>query len=92
MNDLVLLSMYVDDKTQLEDEEKYTNKAGEKIKTIGDKNLDYETSAFNVNAQPLYKFLDSEGKPLSDVQYGYDPDAIKFITHLENVKTAFYKK
>jgi thiol:disulfide interchange protein DsbD len=92
MNDFVLVSLYVDDKTELEEAEKYTNKAGEKIKTIGDKNLDYETSAFNVNAQPLYKFLDSDGKPLSDVQYGYDPDAIKFITHLENVKTAFYKK
>jgi thiol:disulfide interchange protein DsbD len=92
MNDFVLVSLYVDDKTELVEQEKYTNKNGERIKTIGDKNLDYEKTAFNLNAQPLYKFLDMEGKPLSDVQYGYDPDAIKFITHLENVKTAFYKK
>lgn len=91
-NDFVLISLYVDDKTELADDEKFTNKDGEKINTIGDKNLDYEKNTFNLNAQPLYKFLDSDGKPLSDVQYGYDPDASKFIMHLENVKAAFYKK
>jgi thiol:disulfide interchange protein DsbD len=91
-NDFVLISLYVDDRTELSDNEKYTSKDGEKIKTIGDKNLDYEKSAFNLNAQPLYKFLDTDGKALSEVQYGYDPDAAKFIRHLENVKSGFYKK
>lgn len=90
-NDFVLISLYVDDRTELPDEEKYTNRDGEKITTIGGKNLDYETTRFNLNAQPLYKFLDIDGNPLSEIQYGYDPDEIKFISHLETVKQAFKK-
>ena len=88
--DFILVSLYVDDKTALPVEERYTNKNGEKIKTIGEKNLDYEVTNFGINAQPLYKFIDLNGKPLSDIQYGYDPDIQKFIDHLESVKTKFH--
>ena len=87
--DFVLVSLYVDDKTPLPEAEQYTNAAGEKIKTIGAKNLDYETSAFNLNAQPLYMFVDNEGKPLSDRRYGYDPDVEKFLAHLAEVKATY---
>ncbi|MDA3613979.1 protein-disulfide reductase DsbD family protein [Polluticaenibacter yanchengensis] len=90
--DFILVSFYVDDKTPLPVEERYTNKNGEKIKTIGEKNLDYEVTNFGINAQPLYKFIDLDGKSLSDVQYGYDPDIQKFIDHLETVKAKFHKK
>ncbi len=90
-NDFILLSLYVDDKTELSENEIYTSKIeGNKITTIGDKNLDYEHSKFNEVAQPLYMFLDSKGEPLSDIKYGYDPDVQKFVHHLENVK-AIYK-
>ena len=88
--DFILVSLYVDDKTALPVEERYTNKNGEKIKTIGEKNLDYEVTNFGINAQPLYKFIDLNSKPLSDIQYGYDPDIQKFIDHLESVKTKFH--
>jgi thiol:disulfide interchange protein DsbD len=91
-NEFVLVSLYVDDKTKLPAEEQYTNKAGERITTIGAKNLDYEISAFNLNAQPLYKFVDLQGRPLSDVQYGYDPDVSKFISHLNMVLAEFKKR
>jgi thiol:disulfide interchange protein DsbD len=91
-NDFVLVSLYVDDRTELPFSEQHTNEKGDKIRTIGDKNLEYEISAFNLNAQPLYKFMDHEGFILSSVQYGYDPDVTKFAAHLDAMKAAYEKK
>lgn len=90
--DFVLISLYVDESTELPDNEQYTNKAGEKIITVGDKNKDYEISKFGFNAQPLYMFLDLNGNPLSDIKYGYDSNVKKFIAHLETVKKKFEEK
>ncbi|MEX6687556.1 cytochrome c biogenesis protein CcdA [Danxiaibacter flavus] len=90
--DFVLISLYVDESTELTDAEKYKNSKGELIETVGDKNLDYEKQTFGFNAQPLYMFLDLDGKPLSDVKYGYDSDVQKFIDHLEAVKAEFKKR
>ncbi|MCU0387901.1 MAG: thioredoxin family protein [Chitinophagaceae bacterium] len=91
-NDFVLVSLYVDDKTELPFKEQYTNEKGEKITTIGDKNLEYQTKTFNFNAQPLYKFMDHEDYIFSPVQYGYDPDVTKFAAHLDAMKEAYKAK
>ena len=85
----VLVSLYVDESEELPASEQYTDKNGVKIVTVGDKNLDYEIKTFGFNAQPLYMFLDLNGKPLSDVKYGYDPSVAGFIKHLDAVKAAF---
>jgi thiol:disulfide interchange protein DsbD len=85
----VLVSLYVDETEELPINEQYTDKNGVKIVTVGDKNLDYEIKTFGFNAQPLYMFLDLNGKPLSDVKYGYDPSVAGFIKHLDAVKAAF---
>ncbi len=87
----VLVSLYVDESEELPVREQYTDKNGVKIVTVGDKNLDYEIKTFGFNAQPLYMFLDLNGKPLSDVKYGYDPSVAGFIKHLDAVKAAFDK-
>ncbi len=87
--DFVLISLYVDEPTDLTPSEQYTNAKGEKITTLGQKNLDYEVTKFGFNAQPLYMFLDTQGNQLSDVKYGYDSNKEKFIKHLETVKAAF---
>lgn len=87
----VLVSLYVDESEELPASEQYTDKNGVKIVTVGDKNLDYEIKTFGFNAQPLYMFLDLNGKPLSDVKYGYDPSVAGFIKHLDAVKAAFDK-
>jgi len=89
--DFVLISLYVDESTELPDAEQYTNAKGDKITTVGEKNLDYEITKFGFNAQPLYMFLDLKGNPLSEVKYGYDADIAKFIEHLDAVKRAFEK-
>jgi thiol:disulfide interchange protein DsbD len=91
-SDFVLISLYVDEPTELADNEKYTNANGDKVNTVGEKYLDYEITKFGFNAQPLYMFLDLNGNILSDVKYGYDPDIQKFINHLDAVKKAFYKQ
>jgi thiol:disulfide interchange protein DsbD len=87
----VLVSLYVDEKEELPIAEQYTNNKGEKIVTVGDKNLDYESQKFDLNAQPLYMFLDLKGNALSNKKYGYDSDIPKFIVHLDAVKAAFDK-
>jgi thiol:disulfide interchange protein DsbD len=87
----VLVSLYVDETEELPVSEQYTDKNGVKIETVGGKNLDYEIKTFGFNAQPLYMFLDLNGKPLSDVKYGYDPSVAGFIKHLDAVKAAFDK-
>jgi thiol:disulfide interchange protein len=85
----VLVSLYVDESEELPASEQYADKNAVKIVTVGDKNLDYEIKTFGFNAQPLYMFLDLNGKPLSDVKYGYDPSVAGFIKHLDAVKAAF---
>jgi thiol:disulfide interchange protein len=85
----VLVSLYVDESTDLPIKEQYTKKDGDRVITEGDKNLDYEITQFGFNAQPLYMFLDLDGKPLSSIKYGYDPDIAKFIAHLDAAKAAF---
>ena len=85
----VLVSLYVDESEELPAREQYTDKNGVKIVSVGDKNLDYEIKTFGFNAQPLYMFLDLNGKTLSDVKYGYDPSVAGFIKHLDAVKAAF---
>ena len=90
--DFVLISLYVDESTELPESEQYTNAKGEKITKLGEKNLDYEVTKFGFNAQPLYMFLDLNGNPLSSVKYGYNSNIEKFAAHLDEVKKAFYKK
>ena len=87
----VLVSLYVDESTELPIKEQYVKKGGDKVITEGDKNLDYEITQFGFNAQPLYMFLDVNGKPLSSIKYGYDPNIAKFIAHLDAAKAAFDK-
>lgn len=91
-NDFVLISLYVDEPRKLPVDEQYTNAAGEKIKTVGAKNLDYEIHKFGFNAQPLYMFLDLNESPLSNIKYGYDADVEKFIAHLDAVSEEYKKR
>lgn len=91
-NNFVLVSLYVDESTELPLNEQVTLPNGDKLTTVGEKNLNYEVTKFGLNAQPLYMFLDLNGEPLSNIKYGYDPDVNKFIQHLDAVKQAFEKK
>ncbi len=88
----VLISLYVDESTELPESDHYKNKNGDLVTTVGQKNLDYEITKFGFNAQPLYMFLDLDGNPLSDIKYGYVPNVQKFVDHLDAMKAAFDKR
>jgi thiol:disulfide interchange protein DsbD len=85
----VLVSLYVDEPTELAADERYKNARGEEVENVGDRNLDYEITKFGSNAQPLYMFITADQKILSNIKYGYDPDIDKFIKHLDAAKAAF---
>lgn len=65
-NDVVLISLYVDDKRELPKEEQFVTAAGDKIETIGDKWTDFMISKYKTNTQPLYIITDLKGKNLND--------------------------
>ena len=65
-NDVVLISLYVDDKRELPKEEQFVTEAGDKIITVGDKWTDFMISKYKTNTQPLYIITDLEGKNLND--------------------------
>ena len=63
--EFVMAELFVDDKTELPENEQFVSKySGKKIKTIGKKNSDFQASAFNSNSQPLYVIVDASGKVL----------------------------
>ncbi|GGD16372.1 protein-disulfide reductase DsbD family protein [Flavobacterium orientale] len=74
-NEVVLISLYVDDKKELAENEKYVSKeTGKKIKTIGNKWSDFQITKYKANAQPYYLILDTDGNTISDDPASYDPD------------------
>ena len=90
--DYVLVSLYVDDKTSLPEEEKHISKTtGNKIKTIGNKWSDMQTERFGTNSQPYYVLLDANEQMLNKPT-GYDPDIEKFIAFLDEGRKAYSKK
>ncbi|WP_394773392.1 cytochrome c biogenesis protein CcdA [Flavobacterium sp.] len=64
-NDVVLISLYVDDKRELPKEQQFVTKSGDKIITVGDKWTDFMISKYKTNTQPLYIITDLEGKNLN---------------------------
>ncbi|WKL47926.1 cytochrome c biogenesis protein CcdA [Flavobacterium pectinovorum] len=67
-NDVVLISLYVDDKRELPKEEQFVTAAGDKIITVGDKWTDFMISKYKTNTQPLYIITDLEGKNINDTK------------------------
>jgi thiol:disulfide interchange protein DsbD len=65
-NDVVLISLYVDDKRELPKNEQFISKTtGSTIETIGDKWTDFMISTYKTNTQPLYVLTDLEGTSLN---------------------------
>jgi thiol:disulfide interchange protein DsbD len=91
-NDYILISLYVDDKTALAENEKYTSTfSGRTIKTIGQKWSDFQASTFGTNSQPYYVLIDTEGKQLVAPQ-AFNLDINNYIRFLDSGKSAFNKK
>lgn len=62
----MIIALYVDDRTQLPENEWITSKLDGKIKkTIGKINEDIEISQYKTNALPLYVIADHAGNPVN---------------------------
>ena len=82
-DDYVLITLYVDEKTNLPEPIKITENGKERtLRTIGDKWSYLQRSKFGANAQPFYVLLDNEGKPLNS-SYSYDEDIAKYKDFLQ---------
>lgn len=81
--DYVLITLYVDDKTKLEEPITVTENGKERtLRTVGDKWSYLQRSKFGANAQPFYVLVDNEGMPLNK-SYSYDEDINLYIDFLE---------
>ncbi|MGV2451815.1 UNVERIFIED_CONTAM: cytochrome c biogenesis protein CcdA [Ralstonia mannitolilytica] len=93
-NDVVLASLYVDDKEELPEDQKTKIDLGDgqikKVKTIGDRWSLFQQVNFNNNSQPHYVLITPDGKVINTPVSGYMPkeDFKKFLECGVN----FYKK
>lgn len=82
-NDIVLISLYVDDKRSLPESEKYISETtGKEIKSIGNKWSDFQIKKYKANAQPYYVLLDHKGNNLNEYS-AYDPDIDSYLAWLK---------
>ena len=67
-NELVLISLYVDDKRDLPKSEQFISKTtGSEIETFGDKWTDFMITKYKTNTQPLYVLTDLAGNSLNEI-------------------------
>jgi thiol:disulfide interchange protein len=82
--DVVLISLYVDDKRKLPEEEQYTSETtGKRIRSIGNKWSDFQISRYKANAQPYYVLIDLDENNLID-PVGYTPNVEEYTKWLKS--------
>ena len=80
--EFVMCSLYADAKNRLPDSEWVKDANGRYIKTLGQKNIHYQETFFNINAQPYYVLMDADGKVLTRQNHQYDKNVQHFIDFL----------
>ena len=89
--ELVLISLYIDDKKELPKAAQYVSETtGKKIRTIGNKWSDFQIREYRANAQPYYVLVDLEGNKLGEPK-AYDPDVESYLAWLQN-GVEYYKQ
>ena len=79
----VLISLYVDDKTPLNEPINVVENGTERtLRTVGDKWSYLQRVKFGANAQPFYVLLDNDGNPLNK-SYAYNEDITSYIEFLQ---------
>ncbi len=83
-NEIVLISLYVDDKRELPESEKYVSKeTGKKIRSIGNKWSDFQITRYKSNTQPLYVLIDGDEKMLIE-SVSYTPNITEYREWLQS--------
>ena len=79
----VLISLYVDDKTPLDEPITVTENGQQRtLRTVGDKWSYLQRVKFGANTQPFYVLIDNDGKPLAGSR-SYDEDINAYIDYLQ---------
>tara|TARA_B110000014_G_scaffold109300_1_gene74877 strand:+ start:1343 stop:3310 length:1968 start_codon:yes stop_codon:yes gene_type:complete len=88
----ILVQLYVDDKTNLPEEEWILSSYDKKLKkTIGRINADLQITKFNNNAQPFYVLLNPYDETLLERPIGYELDVNRYTNFLEKGIQSFYE-
>ncbi|PNQ72759.1 thiol:disulfide interchange protein [Hanstruepera neustonica] len=91
-NELVLISLYVDDRRKLPASEQYESElTGNKITTYGHKWLEYQQLNYNTNAQPLYVIQNTNGDDISKA-VAYTPNVDEYYDWLVQGVEAFKRQ
>ena len=84
-NDYILISLYVDDKAKLSDNDQFnferSNGTVKKIRTIGDKWATFQTLNFKNNSQPYYVLLSPKLEVLNET-IAYEPSSKAYLSWL----------
>lgn len=89
--DIVLISLYVDDKRKLPEGESVTSKiSGKELRYVGQKWSEFQILKYKANAQPFYVLIDHNENNLID-PVGYTPDIEDYYNWLEKGVGAFKK-
>lgn len=95
-NDYVLISLYVDDKKELPENEQIEvnriNGGTRKLTNYGHKWANFQTHFFQTNSQPYYVLMDSGGKQILNEPVGYTPNEEDYAQFLECGLEVFNKK
>ena len=91
-NDVVLISLYVDDKRPLPKGEEVDSKlrSGKKLKYIGQKWSEFQTIEFGANAQPFYVLMNLDEENLNEPA-AYTPDVNEYYNWLQQGISNFKK-
>ena len=91
-SDVVLISLYVDDKKPLPKDEirEYASRPGKYWKDYGDKWSDMQAKRYNANSQPYYVLMDHNEANLND-PVAYTPNVDEYHIWLKNGISKFKK-
>ncbi|PQJ23530.1 thiol:disulfide interchange protein [Tenacibaculum sp. SG-28] len=89
-NEVVLISLYVDDRRELKEDEVVESKLrpGKKLRYIGQKWSEFQTIKYKTNSQPYYVLMDLEENNLI-APVAYTPDVDEYYQWLQNGIKAF---
>ncbi|CAN5414331.1 cytochrome c biogenesis protein CcdA [soil metagenome] len=86
--DVILVSLYVDDKRELPLDEQVIKKLGKKdfsIKTIGNKWSFFQADRFKINSQPYYVLVDASENTLGIFE-GYNSSVDSYLKFLDDAR------
>ena len=82
-NDVVLVSLFVDERTKLPEDQQYISKyTGDKVTSVGKKWSEMETFVYKNNSQPLYVIVDHDENRMNE-PVGYTPEVETYKAWLQ---------